>query len=128
LAWAGLIMSAEKKKFSFTKEERLLKPEEFARVRKTGKRLSTKSFTFYLLPNDLAIKRLGLAVSSRVGGAVKRNRVKRLLREFFRLNKALFPESTDILVTVKTLEQIKGLADVEAELKKALGLKAPGSG
>lgn len=101
---------------SFSKEDRLLKPEEFARVRKGGKRLSTRSFTLYLIMNGLGRTRLGLSVSAKVGNAVKRNRVKRLLREFFRLNTPLFPESTDVLVTVKSLLHIKGLDDLIQEL------------
>ncbi|MBI5492339.1 MAG: ribonuclease P protein component [Deltaproteobacteria bacterium] len=108
------------KDFSFTKAERLLKPAEFTAVRKLGKRLSTRSFNIYLLENKLGRRRLGLSISSRVGPAVRRNRIKRLLREFFRLNKALFPASTDILVTGKGVERIKGLKEIEEELKAAL--------
>lgn len=113
---------------SFSKGERLLRPEDFRRVRKGGKRVSTRSFTLFLLPNGLGIRRLGIAASAKTGGAVKRNRVKRLLREFFRQNKALFPASTDVLVSIKTLDHVNGLKGVEEELKKALGPPGPTTG
>lgn len=105
---------------SFLKEDRLLKPGEFAKTRKAGRRLSTRGFTLYILPNGLGKTRLGLSVSARVGNAVKRNRVKRLTREFFRQNTGLFPESADVLVTVKSLAHISGLADLAAEIGGAL--------
>lgn len=104
------------KPFSFTKAERLLKPDDFLKVKKSGKRYSTRSFTIFVLPNSLERRRLGLSVSSRVGGAVKRNRMKRLLREFFRLNKETFPASSDILISVKDLKAAAGYAEVASEL------------
>lgn len=112
-----------KKEFSFSKGERLLKPAEFTKVRKSGKRHTTRSFTFYILPNGLDKRRIGLSVSARAGGAVQRNRIKRLLREFFRLSKNSFPASSDILVTVKTAFDVKTYRDVEAELMKTPFLK-----
>lgn len=108
----------QKKGLSFPKGERILKPDDFTRVRKTGKRVSTGSLTIYILVTDLGVRRLGLAVSSRVGNAVRRNRIKRLLREAFRLNKALLPASSDILVSVKSTAAIKDLNDCIRELSR----------
>ena len=106
------------KKFSFAKSERLLKSEDFTRVRKDGKRLHTRSFTVFILPNVPGKRRLGLSVSSRVADSPGRNKIKRLLREFFRLNKDAFPDSSDILVSVKTVNNVKRYGDMEEEFRK----------
>lgn len=103
---------------AFAKNERLLKPAEFAAVKKGGRRYSTKNLTLYLFKNPLGRRRLGLSVSARVGPSVARSRIKRLLREFFRLNKEFFPESTDILMTVRPGAAFLSYADVDAELKR----------
>ena len=44
---------------------------------------------------------MGVTVSKKTGNAVKRNRVKRLIREFFRLNKKHFPQGYDIVIIAK---------------------------
>jgi len=103
---------------------RILKSSEFQKARKGGIRSYTKTFIIYSLPNGLETNRLGITASARVGNAVKRNRVKRLLREFFRLNRErISPErSIDIAVYVKRNIDIKAmnLASVEGELEKIL--------
>ncbi len=75
------------KEYSLTKADRLLKPVEFSGVIKNGRRFTTKSFTVYVLKNSFNRHRLGLAVSARVTNGPGRVKLKRLLREFFRLNK-----------------------------------------
>ncbi len=52
-------------------------------------------------PNGLDHCRLGLSVSRRVGNSVKRNYIKRLLREAFRLSQPQFPAGHDLVVVVK---------------------------
>jgi ribonuclease P protein component len=103
-------------KHTFTRGERLLKPKEYQGVRKGGKRHITASFVIHVLPKEHGTTKLGLSVSSSVGGAVRRNRIKRLLREFFRLNKARLPTSSDILISVRKGGSVMGYKDVEKEL------------
>ena len=75
---------------SFVKEERLKNSRDFKRVYSKGRRIRTKNFIVYALPNGLGLPRLGLAVSAKAANSPGRSRIKRLLREFFRLNKACF--------------------------------------
>jgi len=66
-----------------------------------GKRHHTRHFVVIIKQNGLGITRLGVTVSKKTGNAVKRNRVKRLIREFFRLNNSKIPHGYDIVVTAK---------------------------
>jgi ribonuclease P protein component len=108
------------KENSFKREERLLLKKDFLKIRKKGIKLLTGSFIVFALSNDCGFNRIAIAVSARVGNSVKRNRIKRLLREFFRLNKKAFPNSTDIFISVKKEVRVKKLSDIELELTPVL--------
>ena len=83
----------------FRRQNRVRKPKEFAAVFGKGRTFVTPVLIFRLLPTDLEESRLGLAVSRKVGKAVKRNKVRRRIREGFRLKQATFPRSFDIVVS-----------------------------
>lgn len=108
------------KEFSFRKEERLLKRVQFLNVTESGKKLQARYFIVFVKPNNLDFSRIGLTVSKKVGGAVIRNRVKRIIREFFRLNKGRIDRGIDIVVIAKREAVGKGLVDVSVELGKVL--------
>lgn len=84
-----------------------------------GRRLHTRHFGITLAASPAGRPRLGLVVTKRFGKAVRRNRVKRLLREFFRRHKEHLPPE-DVIVMAK-----KGAADltyqqVQEELSRVL--------
>jgi ribonuclease P protein component len=108
------------KEFSLRSYERLRRQEDFQHVLRNGSRRQTKNFTIILRPNALEFSRLGVTVSKKVGNAVKRNRVKRCLREFFRLNKHKLPSSHDLVITAKKDAATLAYHQVREELAAVL--------
>jgi len=107
----------------FPRQTRLFRAGEFTLLHKTGQKSKTRSFIVYVLPNRLGFSRLGVSVNSRAGSAVQRNRLKRLLREFFRLKFASLSVPVDIHIAVKRgvkAVNLGGLSDVETELSRFL--------
>jgi len=64
----------------------------------------------------LDYSRIGITVTKKYGKAHKRNRMKRLVREFFRLNKPLFKQGYDFLIIVKNSCIIRTLNEIKEEL------------
>ena len=86
---------------AFSKSEKLLNRKDFVNLNRFGQKHRTAHFTVSIAKNGLARTRLGITASRKVGGAVIRNRVKRLVREVFRLHKGFFPEGCDISVSAR---------------------------
>ena len=68
--------------------------------------------------NQNRFHRLGIVVSKEVGSATYRNRIKRLLREFFRLNKNQIKGSYDFVIRVKKGCLLRAYAETEEEMRK----------
>jgi ribonuclease P protein component len=101
---------------SYGRENRISRPADFWKDRRQRKKFDTEHFLLMLRKNNKDARRLGLVVGRKVGGAVSRNRIKRLIREFFRLNKEKIPESSDLIVLAKKDIRIKGYREVFDEL------------
>lgn len=105
---------------SFRKDERIRRKKDFERVFVTGKRGKSRYFSWVIAPHEEGKTRLGIVAGRKVGRAVKRNRIKRLLREFFRLNRHRFPVGHDIVIIVKPGIPVCTFADVGNELSGLL--------
>jgi ribonuclease P protein component len=70
----------------FRRAERIRRRAEYQQVYEHGVRAHGRYSTLFILPNNLPIGRLGIAATRKLGGAVVRNRAKRLVREIFRRN------------------------------------------
>lgn len=89
------------KQFTFAKHQRLRKKTEFEAVFARRQRAFEGPIGVYVAPNQQHQSRLGISMSRKVGTAPRRNRIKRLLRESFRLQQHLLPAGWDIVVVPK---------------------------
>jgi ribonuclease P protein component len=102
----------------FSRNERVRRRAEYQRIYDRGSRVHGRLLTMFTFPNDLAVGRLGIAATKKLGGAVVRNRAKRLIREVFRRNK-LAP-GVDVVVIPKRELLDASLASIEIEFRQTL--------
>jgi ribonuclease P protein component len=100
---------------------RLSRSAEFERVYRQGRSIANRHLVLYTFPNASTERpRLGLSVSRKVGGAVQRNKVKRLLREAFAQAEGNLKGDQDVVVVARPaageLAEREGLAGVDAAL------------
>ena len=101
----------------FKSHARLLKPAEFSRVFKQAIRSSDRMLTILAAPNNVGHPRLGLAISKKnAKRAVDRNRIKRIIRESFRQNQNILPD-TDLVVMAKPQTKFATNAELFASLE-----------
>ena len=105
-------------RLTFPRTHRLRTQREFGRV--YGARVAKKAWPLRVhgVPNDVGHCRLGLSVSRRVGNAVRRNRIKRRLREAFRLLQHDLPAGYDLVVVVMRHEPLE-LTEYQSRLMNA---------
>ena len=98
--------------------ERIRRRPEFERVYTDGARISGRFMTVFLLANGRPGPRLGVAATRKLGGAVERNRAKRLAREIFRRHK--IAAGYDIVIVPRREMLDAPFASLEVEFDRAL--------
>jgi ribonuclease P protein component len=102
---------------SFPKSLRLRTPAEFKAVYDAKRSVSDARLVVYAKPNGAMPSRIGLSVSRKVGNAVRRVRLRRLLREAFRLHQHELPAGFDFVLVARAPKEEPTLADYVEAMK-----------
>ncbi len=96
------------KEFSFKKKEHLRLKKDFHSVFQRGESFSNRQLIMYVKPRDVQLEegkdlnsRIGIVVSKKIGNAIRRNRIKRLIREVFRLHKRKIIRPVDLIIIAR---------------------------
>ena len=93
---------------------------EFRRLYHRGVSTAGRHLVLYCRKNRLGYNRLGLTVSAKLAGAVQRNRVKRLLREAYRLHEDEFARGVDLVLVARSRAVGATYWEIEKSLLRAL--------
>jgi ribonuclease P protein component len=85
---------------SFGKRFHIKSKNDFIGILKNGKSVKDRFYYCKFIENDLGYNRLGILIKKKLGNAVERNYEKRVLREFFRLNKECLNSGCDVVISV----------------------------
>ncbi|MDP3058997.1 MAG: ribonuclease P protein component [bacterium] len=102
------------------KTERLRRSEDFAKVYKQGRSVAGRQLVLYWLTNSTEQNRLGISAGKKLGGAVVRNRVKRLMREGFRSLSLNVRAGHDLVIIARSVAVGANFSEVRRELEALL--------
>ena len=94
----------------------LKRNHEFKRLYNKGKSAASQYAVVYIRRNGSTGNRLGVTVSTKLGGAVQRNRIRRRLKEVYRLNEGKLRYGYDIVIVARMRSKPARFADLEASV------------
>ncbi len=103
--------------------ESLKKNPDFQNVYRRGKSCANRYFVMYTLENGTGGNRIGISVSKKVGNSVIRHRVKRLVREAYRLQEEKFASGLDLVVIARVTAKNISYWETESALLHLGGLQ-----
>lgn len=92
---------------------------DFRRIYQKGRSFVTPQLVVYVRGNHLGSNRLGLTTGVKIGGAVQRNRVRRRLREIYRLNQSRLRQGNDLIIVARTRAVTASYRELEQSFLRA---------
>ena len=105
----------------YSKRTRLRKRNEYLLVQRSGRKVHSRGFVGLVYAQNSGPSRLGITTSRRIGNAVKRNRLRRLVREAFRRGWMPVPDRLDVVVIAKRQAADMANADIFDDLRRLGG-------
>jgi len=99
----------------------LKKNHEFKRLYNKGKSAASQYAVVYCRRNGRGANRLGITVSTKLGGAVQRNRIKRRLKEIYRTNEKKLTAGYDIVIVARMKSKFSGYKELENSVLSLCG-------
>ena len=103
--------------YSLPAEHRVKRRRDFLHISKSGRFNRSPHFLVFTLERIDGPTRLGVTVTRKIGGAVVRNRIKRYLREFFRIEYISLPLATEISIIAKRGAEKLSFQEIQCELQ-----------
>jgi len=98
----------------------LKKNHEFKRLYNKGKSAASQCVVVYCRRNGKQYNRLGITVSTKIGGAVQRNRIRRRLKEIYRINEDKFSAGYDIVIVARMKSRFSGFTELGSSVLSLL--------
>lgn len=103
--------------------ESLRKNSDFQKVYRAGRSCANRYLVMYVLENGTNYNRIGISVSKKVGNSVVRHRLKRLIKEAYRLHEDMFNSGLDIVVIARVSAKEISYKDTKSALLHLGGLQ-----
>ena len=91
---------------------------EFQRVVERGERKTLRTITVYMLPTRSEETRIGISISKRIGNSVKRNKLKRRMREVIKENAPRLPAGMDIVIVARRGPSEASFQEIREDIKQ----------
>lgn len=122
---ATVLRASDAPTLGLPRANRLVHRVQYDAVYREGRRRSSREFTVFVRPNGLGLSRFGWSIKKALGNAVRRNRIRRRLREIVRLHRQEIAPGWDIVIHPRSSAATAKFTAIEIELLKLLPPASP---